>query len=117
MVTFKPEVRKHHKKKDGTFNVKIRVTFKRKIAYISTPFFVTSDQITKNFSKIKDQYVLDKLQQIVSRYRREVLRLESELHSFNIKSLVNHFKELENESPDYINFIEFGKKTVIQYKE
>ena len=36
MATFSIKVFKHHKKKDGTYNVKISITQERKRAYIDT---------------------------------------------------------------------------------
>lgn len=36
MVTFKAEVYAHQRKKDGTYNIKIRVTHQGKKRYLST---------------------------------------------------------------------------------
>lgn len=45
MVTIKETVIARRKKKDGTWNLKIRVTHKRKVAYIETPHFVNEKQL------------------------------------------------------------------------
>lgn len=38
MATFKAEVYAHQKKKDGTYNIKIRVTHNGEKRYLATPF-------------------------------------------------------------------------------
>jgi len=45
MVTIKETVIARRKKKDGTWNLKIRVTHERKVAYIETPHFVNEKQL------------------------------------------------------------------------
>ena len=45
MITLHPVVLAHQKRKDGTWNVKIRVTFKGRHRYLPTTLSVTSDQL------------------------------------------------------------------------
>ena len=47
MATFKAEVYAHQKKKDGTYNIKIRVYHNKEKKYLSTPFFVTQEHLTQ----------------------------------------------------------------------
>ena len=54
-TTFKAVIT--NKKKDGTYNVKIRVTHNRVNKYIQTIYFVTKDELTSPL-KIKDQYYI-----------------------------------------------------------
>lgn len=49
MATFKSLIQKHHKKADGTWNVKIRVTHNRQIKYLATPIYAKADDITRTF--------------------------------------------------------------------
>ena len=67
MATFKVVILPHHKKEDGTFNVKIRVTHDRKSRYIKTPYYIGGADISrrkrngKEEIKIKNQAVIDAL--------------------------------------------------------
>jgi hypothetical protein len=66
-ITFKAVVFQHHKKQDGTYNVKIRVTHKRVKRFLPTNIFITKEDLTRGF-KIKSQNVLDKIKEIVENY-------------------------------------------------
>ena len=46
MATFKAEVYAHQKKKDGTYNIKIRVTHNGEKRYLATPYFIYKEDIT-----------------------------------------------------------------------
>ena len=54
MATFGIKVFKHHEKRDGTFNVKIRITHDRKTAYIDTNHYVTQKMLSKRY-QVKDR--------------------------------------------------------------
>ncbi|MDR1199858.1 MAG: transposase, partial [Prevotellaceae bacterium] len=69
MATFKTEVHLHRKKKDGTYNIKIRITHKQKKKYLSTPFFVSEKEVTRT-GKIKNQHYLDACEDEIRRYRK-----------------------------------------------
>lgn len=71
MVTFKAVVLKHHKKDDGTFNIKIRVTSQRQKRYIKTPYFVTSKDITRSY-EIKNQHYIDLCDAIIHDFRKKL---------------------------------------------
>ena len=62
------------RRKDGTYNAKIRITHQRKSRYIKTPFYLTADQLTRT-GKIKDALVNDKIEQEVRRYRNAINEL------------------------------------------
>jgi hypothetical protein len=71
MATVREVVLPHHKKEDGTWNVKIRVTHKRKCTYIDTEHFVNSKQLRKDH-KIKDHFILDLLYPVLKEYRDKI---------------------------------------------
>ena len=54
-VSFKAEIRKGQQKRDGTWNVKIRVTKGRDVTRIATNYFVDKSQLTKSFEIIDDK--------------------------------------------------------------
>lgn len=68
-TTFKAVVYAHHKKEDGTYNVKIRVTHNRAKRHISTNVFVTAKDLTRGL-KIKNAAIADQLKQEVEQYQR-----------------------------------------------
>lgn len=70
IISIRPVVLPHHMKRDGTINVKIRVTYKRKSFFISTNFFVYLEQIEKSW--IKDERVLADLEHILKKIRNSV---------------------------------------------
>ena len=57
MITIKPVVLSHHKRPDGSYNVKIRVTFKRESRYISTTVVVSGSDLARGSLKIKNAAV------------------------------------------------------------
>lgn len=65
MITLKPVVLSHHKRPDGTYNVKIRVTFKRVSKYLPTTVVVSRSDLTKGSLKIKNAQINDKLNSLV----------------------------------------------------
>lgn len=60
MAPFSIKVFKHHKKKDGTYNVKISITQQRKRAYIDTTHYVTERKLSKDY-EVKDTIILKDL--------------------------------------------------------
>ena len=49
MLTFKAEVLKSKQKSDGTYNVKIRMTYNREVKRLATNIFVRQEDLTKSF--------------------------------------------------------------------
>ena len=47
MLTFKTEVLKSQRKVDGTYNVKIRMTYNREVKRLSTNIFVRQEDLTR----------------------------------------------------------------------
>lgn len=48
MITFRAVVFAHHKRSDGTYPVKIRVTFRRQTRYIPTTITCTAADLTRS---------------------------------------------------------------------
>ena len=55
-TTFKAVVYADNKRKDGTYNVKIRMTHRRQSLKLSTNIYVAAHQLTRSL-KLKDQAV------------------------------------------------------------
>lgn len=103
MATFKYEIFKDRKRIDGTYNVKIRVTHNRKLKRIPTSIYVTKEDITKGF-KIKNQSILDELNNIISIYRSKCNLLSLLINDMDITELVEHITKTD-ESSLKIDFI------------
>lgn len=70
-VTFKPVVLPHHRREDGTYPVKIRVTFKGRSRYLSTNRVAERRDLTRDL-KLREGPLLDSCRALVSQMRRAV---------------------------------------------
>jgi hypothetical protein len=111
MATFKAVVEKHHKKTDGTYNVKIRVTHKRVVKYMATQVFVTKDEVTKSM-KIKNRAVPDVLEETVRKYRNACNALGDKLETMTADRIVEHLRKSDDERVFRMDFIKFGEETI-----
>ncbi|MDN5288516.1 MAG: recombinase [Mucilaginibacter sp.] len=102
MATFGIRVFKHHEKKDGTFNVKIRITQERRSTYIDTSHFVTAKMLSKNYA-VKDTFILKDLYGTLSDYREAVSRLGSKVNYMDADD-IKSFLEKRSEKIDFLAF-------------
>lgn len=66
----------HHRKKDGTIPVNIRMTHNGKSKYVTTSLVVTKDQITRKMDRITDQRILDAVNRKLADYRLAVAAID-----------------------------------------
>ena len=102
MATFGIRVFKHHEKKDGTFNVKIRITQERRSAYMDTSHFVTAKMLSKNY-EVNDTFTLKDLYGTLSDYREAVPRLGSKVNYMDADD-IKSFLERRSEKIDFLIF-------------
>lgn len=95
MATFKAVVNPNDKKKDGTINVKIRITHNRKSRYKATPFFLTTDEVTRT-GKIKNQRVLDLVNDEIRKMREKQTQLGFVVENLDIDSVVKLLERKED---------------------
>ena len=74
MITFKPVVHAHRRRKDGTYPVTIRVTFGRKCRYLPTTITVTAADMTRSL-KIKNADIIAQTNALCDRLRGEAASL------------------------------------------
>ncbi|MDR1129943.1 MAG: site-specific integrase [Prevotellaceae bacterium] len=110
MATFKAVIYRHHKRSDGTYNVKIRLTHKRVRRHISTNIYVGKEDITKGL-KIKNQTIIDSLDTVIKQYRGDCNMLGGRLDSMNIGQLVEYLKREKSAVFD-LDFIKYGRNYV-----
>lgn len=70
-MTFKPVVLPHHRREDGTYPVKIRVTFKGRSRYLPTNRVAERRELTREL-KLREGPLLDACRALVSQMRRAV---------------------------------------------
>ena len=112
MATISAKIFKHHKKADGTYNVKICVAHKEERVYMDTVHYVTSKQVTKDL-KIKDQFILSAIHRIEDNYRKSISDLEPKLESFTAKSL----REYLLKKDEQVDFLKFCEHYIVQLEK
>jgi hypothetical protein len=78
MATVSAIVFEHHKKADGTWNVKIIVYHKDERKFIDTTHFVSKKQLDVKF-KIKDKFLLRLIDDTLDNYRETISQLGAKL--------------------------------------
>ena len=74
MITFCPLVFAHHRRVDGTYPVKIRVTFRGKRKYLPTTLVCQPSDLTRSL-KIKNADIIARCNQLCDRLRSEAATL------------------------------------------
>ncbi|MDE6871592.1 MAG: site-specific integrase [Bacteroidales bacterium] len=74
-VTFTPVLYAQFKRADGTYMLKVRMTFKRKSKYLSTNIIVYPEQLTRSL-KIKDAGIRRKAEEIIIRMNSNISGLD-----------------------------------------
>lgn len=114
MATFKVVILPHHKKEDGTYNVKIRVTHNRKTRYIKTPYYIGGADVSrrkrngKEEIKIKNQAVIDALDAVILDYRRRLVPHGLAVDTWDIDRFIEFLSV--NPSSFSLDFIAYTKK-------
>lgn len=109
MATIKEVVLKHHKKGDGTYNIKYRLTHNRQTAYINTNHFAGEKQLKKDFT-VKDKFLLSVISTEIAKYRLRLLELDDKLTLFDVRELANRLTQPDENTA--IDFIGFAKQYV-----
>ncbi|MDP9079053.1 MAG: site-specific integrase [Bacteroidota bacterium] len=102
MATVGIKIHKHHKKADGTYNVKIRVAHKGEKKYIDTPHFVVDKQLTAKCT-LKDATLKQILSKTLDDYRVTISNLGPKLELFNAETLRDHLRG-KDEPMDFFKF-------------
>jgi len=98
MATIGVRIFQHHKKKDGTYNVKISVCHKREMAYIRTTHYLSHRKLNSDLS-IKSYVVNRALFKVLDDYREMISMFDDRLEMINAKELrdllVDNFKSID----------------------
>ena len=115
MATFKALVLSHQKRRDGTYNVKIRVTHNRKHKYIPTAIYAGKDDLTKSL-KIKNYLILDATDEIIKVYRTRCTQIGAALGECSVEKLCAFLEEGAKQEEWKINFFEYAEKIISKAK-
>lgn len=104
MATLSAKIFKHHKKADGTYNVKICLCHKRDRVYFDTEHYVVDKQLKKDLS-IKDPFINSILSDKLKTYRKYLSDLEDRVNGFTAENLKQYLlgKDLK------IDFLKFSQ--------
>lgn len=109
-ISFKPVVA-DHKKADGTYTIRIRVTANRKSKYISTNISVSDIQLTRT-GNIKDRAVLDNLDALVARMRAASADIDPFVVSRMTVDEIARYIENNQEGTFRLEFFGFAQKVI-----
>ncbi|MCM1220959.1 MAG: site-specific integrase [Lachnospiraceae bacterium] len=112
-TTFKAVVYAHHKKEDGTYNVKIRVTHNRAKRHITTNVFVTAKDLTRGL-KIKNAAIADQLKREVEQYQRIAATIPTvRAKAMSVDEVMAYITNYEQQHGAFrLDFIKFGREVV-----
>lgn len=112
MATFKAEVQKHQKRKDKTWNVKIRITHNRVVRRLPTSIYVNQEELTvKNF-KIKNQEKIDQCNEIINYYRNKCNKIALSIDGMSIDELIDYLNHKDEDSRKDIDFVSFAREYI-----
>lgn len=110
MLTFKAEVLKSKQKSDGTYNVKIRMTYNREVKRLATNIIVRKEDLTKSF-KLKNPKFIKEADAIVRHYQEVCAKLQLDINHYTLDDIIAHLKGEQMKSQE-IDFIQFSREWI-----
>ena len=112
MNTFKAIIIPGNKRKDGTYPVNIRVTFRGKTRRLATTLVCAAGDLTRTL-KIKDATILNKSDALIARMRDAVKDLSPfDLESHDVDWVVRHIKDALTEEEFHLDFFEWADRYI-----
>lgn len=113
MITFKAIIIPGNRRKDGTYPVNIRVTFKGKTRRLATTLVCTSNDLTRTL-KIKNATILNKSDALIATMRDAVKDLSPfDLETQDVDWVVKHIKDSLSKDEFHLDFFEWSDKYVL----
>ena len=113
MITFKAIIIPGNRRKDGTYPVNIRVTFKGKTRRLATTLVCTTNDLTRTL-KIKNATILNKSDALIATMRDAVKDLSPfDLESQDVDWVVQHIKDSLSKDEFHLDFFEWSDKYVL----
>lgn len=99
-----------NRRKDGTYNVKIRLTHRRQSLKVSTNMYVAAHQLTRGM-KLKDEEVIEEAERIIRSWRSIVGKLGAAADAMTAKEVAQYIKRMEQHGRGFsLDFIEYGRR-------
>lgn len=112
MATFKAEVYAHQRKKDGTYNIKIRVTHNGEKRYLATPYYIYKEDVTQKTCKIKNQHYIDLTDELIRKYRLKCDVWGERLKAVSVDKIVEIITSEDPGAKFDLDFIAYARKFV-----
>ena len=109
-TTFKAVVLAHQQKKDGTYNIKIRVSHERKTKYLSTPWYVVKKDLTKSL-EIKNQKYIDLTFDLIRKYRGICDATGENLKTMSIEQVIELLTEKKSDKFE-LDIVDYTKNQI-----
>lgn len=117
MITFKAIIIPGNRRKDGTYPVNIRVTFKGKTRRLPTTLVCTSGDLTRTL-KIKNATLLNKSDALIARMRDAVKDLSPfDLEQQDVDWVVRHIKDSLTQKDFHLDFFEWSDRYIMTKTE
>lgn len=111
MATFKAEIYAHQKRADGTYNIKIRVTHKKRKKYLATPWYVGKEDMTRAL-KLKNQRYIDMVEDLLRKYRSICNSVGEGLDDMTVEQVVELITRKEKDKPFDLDIVDYTRKFV-----
>lgn len=110
MATFKVCVFKNHLRKDGTYNVKLRVTHNSQTRKMSTPFYVEKENLSPDLQILDDELV-NYCEDLCHDCRRITRELGYKINNMTVDELVHYLKlKLQGGDDFHLDFCKFWRE-------
>jgi integrase len=107
MATVAINIRKNQRKKDGTYNVKIRITHKQSSYYLKTHHYVYEEQLYPDFT-LRDSVIKGQLSKTLQKYRYAIGKLDDVIDYHSVVDVKDHLINLDKD----VDFIRFCKRQI-----
>lgn len=115
MLTIRAEVRKEQVRKDGSFNIKIRITQNRKIKRLSTKLFARKSDLNKSFELKEGTIIKKEADNLISYYERICYQIPVDIEQCTIEDIMAYI-EADKKRYKVIDFIEFAESWMQESK-
>lgn len=117
MITYKPIIIQGGRRKDGTWPVKIRVTFKGVSRRLPTTLACTDADVTRS-GKIKNATILQKAGELITRMRGACESLSPfTLENWTVDDVVAHIRDTLTAETFRLDFLAFGREYIMSKAE
>lgn len=111
MLTIRAEVLKDKRRKDGTYNVKVRFIKNKKVKRISSSLFATDADLTSDSKLREDSLIKQEADSLVLHYRTIFNSLHLDSENYSVDEIVNRLLNKE-EAEKPIDFVAFSKNWI-----